>query len=133
MSINGYLMNELDIMRGNTAFIIKMNPCCLALIREEAVTDSQGNIVSYEKVELRKVIVRLANLRKTQIKETLLNTVDIYKMYSLTAYYYEDIRVGDILKSSTGLLHKVIDIESITLAGEGEEYCYKKSGLVELI
>lgn len=124
-------MNEVDVLRENTSFIINANPSCCSLIRDEEVKDSLGNIVSYEKVELPEIMVRFATVDSSQIKETLVGTVEIGKIQSITAFHYDDIRRGDVLKSNTGFLYKVIDIESVTLGGNDEKHCYKKSGLVE--
>lgn len=124
-------MKELDALKKDTEYIINANPSVCMLIRDDEVKNSDGEVISYNRIEKDDVVVRLSLIGELQEHERLHGSNDVSKKFILTAKYDEDIKRGDVLKTNAGFFYKVKDIQSITLGGKGEEFCYKKSGVVE--
>ncbi len=126
-----YPMNEIEVLKENTNFIINANPSYCTLIRDKDIKNEDGVIVSYDRIEVDDVVVRFSFLDELQEKESSPGSIEKSKTLVITAKSDDDIRMGDILKTKDGFIYKVKEICDITLGGASKEFCYKKTGRVE--
>ncbi|MGP1438304.1 MAG: hypothetical protein ACTTKH_04455 [Treponema sp.] len=113
-----YTKKEVVLLRENTNFIINANKTIVSIIREGDVKED--------------IKVRISLSALAYKKNTLHSNISIMTTpYVLTCYFNEDIKKGDVLKTETGTLYKVIEIENVTFGGTEIEYCYKKTGKLE--
>ena len=131
-------MSELDRLRKDTKDIININFFYCTRIRNVAVKNVDGEIVSYKEDVINNLKARLSSFDGYVDKSVLVPNIEISKIqYVITVEYDVDIKENDILKVDDffdGRVFRVVDVEPYFFGGEKTmETCYKKSGKVELL
>lgn len=131
-------MSELDRLRKDTKDIININFFYCTRIRNVAVKNVDGEIVSYKEDVIKNLKARLSSFDEYVDKEALVPNIEISKIqYLITLEYDVDIKENDILRIEGFLdrrVFRVVEVESYFFGGEKTmETCYKKSGKVELL
>lgn len=131
-------MSELDRLRKDTKDIININFFYCTRIRNVAVKNVDGEIVSYKEDVINNLKVRLSSFNEYVNKGVLVPNIEISKIqYVITVEYDVDIKENDILKIDDffdGRVFRVVEVEPYFFGGEKTmETCYKKSGKVELL
>ena len=131
-------MSELDRLRKDTKDIININFFYCTRIRNVAIKNEEGQIISYKEDVIKNLKVRLSSFDGYVDKSVLVPNIEISKIqYVITVEYDVDIKENDILKIDDffdGRVFRVVEVEPYFFGGEKTmETCYKKSGKVELL